>query len=165
MEQVSLFLPLGRIKTLGNLNRTNIRDSERCFFLKKEGRPVRGLGTQGGECPGKDVSPVYSRLGAEDIGNLQMPKSRQINKKQKTNKKKHKAFSLQPKDQEKGSLARQKMFRQYLLYFRKMQEEALQSDPWKTSKLCMGGARPPLLPLTSLWWAAPAALLAVRGGT
>lgn len=148
MEQVSLFLPLGRIKTLGNLNKTNIRDPERCFFLKKECGQVRGLGTQGGECPGKDVSPVNSRLGAEDIGNLKMPKSRQKNKKQKNKPKK--AFCLQPKDQEKGSLVRQKMFRQCLLYSRKMQEEALQSDPCKTSKLCMGGPRPPLLPVTSL---------------
>lgn len=145
MEQVSLFLPLGRIKTLGNLNKTNIRDSERCFFLKKECRQVRGLGTQ---CPGKDVSPVCSRLGPEDIGNLKMPKSRQKNKKQKN--KPEKAFCLQPKDQEKGSLARQKMFRQCLLYSRKMQEEDLQSDPCKTSKLCMGRPRPPLLPVTSL---------------
>lgn len=46
------------------------KDSER---WREKGRLAKDLKTQGGELPGFSFCPIFSRLGDEEAGNLEMP--------------------------------------------------------------------------------------------
>lgn len=74
---VFLFFLLSRNKTLDTINETNIRSSE---TWREEGRPARKLGTRGASdmmmsAPWVSFCLVCSRLGAEEVCKLEMPKN------------------------------------------------------------------------------------------